>query len=77
MENILKYINFILVIGEILTWGKLAIMFLLMWICSKIEKNRFFKAAENSLKLHGVVESEKSINNDFEVLCLEFLLKLL
>ncbi len=67
MENILQYTNFILAIGVILTWGTLAIMFLLMWICSKIEKNRFFKAAENSLKLHGVVESEKSINNDFEV----------
>lgn len=67
MEEFLQYTNFILAIGVILVWCVAITVMLVSWIESKSEKNKFFKAAEKSLKFTGIDESVKGITNDFEV----------
>lgn len=67
MEALVGYAYFIMAVGIILLWATLAIMFMSMWISSRIESKKFFDAAQVSLKLTGLDESAKSITNDFEV----------
>lgn len=67
MEELMEYANFILAVGVVLLWATLAIMFLSMWMGSRIESKKFFIAAQASLKLTSLNESMKSITNDFEV----------
>lgn len=67
MEEFLQYTNFILAVGVIIVWCVAIIVMIGNLIGSKVEKNKFFKAAEKSLKYTGIDESVKGITNDFEV----------
>lgn len=67
MEEFLEYTNFILAIVVLLAWLTIIVILLIMWIGSRIEYIRFFKAAMRSLDFSSIEEVRKGISNDFEV----------
>lgn len=54
MEKFFQYTNLILAIGVILVWVTVVIMIFAMWLGSKIENERFFKAAKRSLEFKDI-----------------------
>lgn len=67
MDEILRYSNFLLSVGVILLWITLVIVLLCAWIGSKIEHERFFRAARRSLEATDLEVVRNGIKNDFEV----------
>ncbi len=67
MKNIELYGNIFIGIGTILIWIYGVAMVLVLWIGSRIEDTRFYKAATKSLKFKNIEESVNGIRNDFEV----------
>lgn len=67
MTELSMYVNLILAIGVVLIWATVIIMILVMWIGSKVEHERFFRAARRSLEASNIDEVRNGIKNDFEV----------
>lgn len=67
MEEFQYYSYLFFGVAMLLIWITLIVTILIMWIGSKIENKRFFKAAQRSLDFKSVDEARNGIENDFEV----------
>lgn len=67
MEEFMNYSFLFMGMVMLLIWLTIVAMILMMWIGSKIENARFFKAAIRSLDFKDIDEVRDGIQNDFEV----------
>lgn len=64
---ILNYSYLFFGVVMLLIWITLVAIILIMWIGSKIENKKFFKAVQRSLEFKDIDEIRNGIKNDFEV----------